>query len=87
MNVVDCCTVAPFGFGPSVAAVLSSPPSAPSGRPAGANNPRGDVVKWLNTEVCKTSIHRFESDRRLQSSTNWGPGHTPEAPDFYLWAG
>jgi hypothetical protein len=26
----------------------------------------GDVVKWLNTEVCKTSIHRFESGRRLQ---------------------
>ena len=29
--------------------------------------PRGDVVKWFNTEVCKTSIHRFESGRRLQS--------------------
>jgi hypothetical protein len=29
----------------------------------------GDVVKWFNTEVCKTSIHRFESGRRL---------HTPE---------
>jgi hypothetical protein len=26
---------------------------------------RGDVVKWLNTEVCKTSIQRFESARRL----------------------
>ena len=25
----------------------------------------GDVVKWLNTEVCKTSIQRFESARRL----------------------
>jgi hypothetical protein len=23
-------------------------------------------VKWFNTEVCKTSIHRFESGRRLQ---------------------
>ena len=23
-------------------------------------------MKWLNTEVCKTSIHRFESGRRLQ---------------------
>ena len=43
---------------------------------AGGSGPRGDVVKWLNTEVCKTSIHRFESDRRLQPSTNWGPGHT-----------
>ena len=27
----------------------------------------GDVVKWLNTEVCKTSIHRFESGRRLHT--------------------
>ena len=25
----------------------------------------GDVVKWFNTAVCKTSIHRFESGRRL----------------------
>ncbi len=32
---------------------------------------RGDVVKWLNTEVCKTSIQRFESARRLHIlSTN-----------------
>jgi hypothetical protein len=23
------------------------------------------VVKWFNTEVCKTSIQRFESARRL----------------------
>ena len=23
------------------------------------------MVKWFNTEVCKTSIHRFESGRRL----------------------
>ena len=30
--------------------------------------PRGDVVKWFNTEVCKTSIHRFESGRRLHPS-------------------
>lgn len=22
-------------------------------------------MKWFNTEVCKTSIHRFESGRRL----------------------
>src|SRR5215208_6474125 len=29
---------------------------------------QGDVVKWFNTEVCKTSIHRFESGRRLQLS-------------------
>jgi hypothetical protein len=27
----------------------------------------GDVVKWFNTEVCKTSIHRFESGRRLHA--------------------
>jgi hypothetical protein len=25
------------------------------------------VVKWFNTEVCKTSIHRFESGRRLHA--------------------
>jgi hypothetical protein len=25
----------------------------------------GDVVKWFNTAVCKTAIHRFESGRRL----------------------
>ena len=24
-------------------------------------------MKWLNTEVCKTSIHRFESGRRLHT--------------------
>ena len=37
---------------------------------------RGDVVKWLNTEVCKTSIQRFESARRLHTpaheSTEYG---------------
>ena len=32
----------------------------------------GDVVKWLNTEVCKTSIHRFESGRRLHRSAGRG---------------
>ena len=32
--------------------------------------PRGDVVKWFNTEVCKTSIQRFESARRLHSLPN-----------------
>ena len=58
--------------------------------PRGAANPSagrerdrrhsGDVVKWLNTEVCKTSIHRFESDRRLQSSTNWGSRQTAWGP-------
>ena len=25
----------------------------------------GDVAKWLKAWVCKTYIHRFESDRRL----------------------
>jgi hypothetical protein len=56
--------------------------------------PRGDVVKWLNTEVCKTSIHRFESDRRLHRLTHeMGPpgpifhvrlpgvGHSPRSQD------
>ena len=27
----------------------------------------GDVPKWLKGEVCKTFIHRFESDRRLKN--------------------
>ena len=27
---------------------------------------RGDVAKWTKAEVCKTSIRRFESARRLQ---------------------
>ncbi len=27
---------------------------------------RGDVAKWSKAEVCKTSIRRFESARRLQ---------------------
>jgi hypothetical protein len=33
--------------------------------PSGTLSADGDVVKWFNTEVCKTSIHRFESGRRL----------------------
>src|SRR4029078_9894078 len=39
------------------------PPAA-----SGSLVPAGDVVKWFNTEVCKTSIHRFESGRRLHHS-------------------
>ena len=27
---------------------------------------QGDVAKWSKAEVCKTSIRRFESARRLQ---------------------
>jgi uncharacterized membrane protein YphA (DoxX/SURF4 family) len=30
----------------------------------------GDVPKWLKGEVCKTFIHRFESDRRLKKLFN-----------------
>ena len=45
----------------------SNPRGAASFRSRPAGEPHsGDVVKWLNTEVCKTSIHRFESGRRLQ---------------------
>jgi hypothetical protein len=33
----------------------------------------GDVVKWFNTEVCKTSIHRFESGRRLHPQARTSP--------------
>ena len=46
-----------------------------------ASAPLGDVVKWLNTEVCKTSIQRFESARRLHHpSTAAGVGLDPQ-PD------
>ena len=55
-------------------------------------DPRGDVVKWFNTEVCKTSIHRFESGRRLQfpplrnrrrcrASNAHDDSHRPHGPD------
>ena len=40
------------------------PPSAPTGVPQNLN--WGDVAKWTKAEVCKTSIRRFESARRLQ---------------------
>ena len=29
----------------------------------------GDVAKWFKAEVCKTSIRRFESARRLHIAT------------------
>src|SRR6266576_2313352 len=41
--------------------------------PAGSARIRGDVVKWFNTEVCKTSIHRFESGRRLHNLSTKQP--------------
>ena len=31
---------------------------------------RGGVAKWSKAEVCKTSIHRFKSDRRLFGKAN-----------------
>jgi hypothetical protein len=43
-------------------------PATPAAVAESAGLPRGDVVKWLNTEVCKTSIQRFESARRLHLS-------------------
>ena len=33
--------------------------------PGGTGHIRGDVAKWTKAEVCKTSIRRFESARRL----------------------
>ena len=33
--------------------------------PGGTGHKRGDVAKWTKAEVCKTSIRRFESARRL----------------------
>jgi hypothetical protein len=44
--------------------------------PRGAAKP-GDVVKWFNTEVCKTSIHRFESGRRLHLHPRRGQPDDP----------
>ena len=32
-------------------------------------NIKGDVAKWLKAGVCKTSIRRFESARRLHIAT------------------
>ncbi len=45
------------------------PPSAPY-QPDGDTSTRGDVAKWTKAEVCKTSIRRFESARRLQTNLN-----------------
>ncbi len=39
--------------------------SRPRHQPGSARH-WGDVAKWTKAEVCKTSIRRFESARRLQ---------------------
>ena len=44
------------------------PPSAPIRRTSYLN--QGDVAKWTKAEVCKTSIRRFESARRLQPQSS-----------------
>jgi hypothetical protein len=61
--VVGQRTLNPLG---EVRILEGQPPPGP-GRTRRGTIPRlrGDVVKWFNTEVCKTSIHRFESGRRL----------------------
>ena len=38
-------------------------------RQRAALTPRGDVAKWSKAGVCKTPIRRFESARRLHSTT------------------
>ena len=38
----------------------------PNGKARQQGQLRGDVAKWTKAEVCKTSIRRFESARRLQ---------------------
>ena len=59
----------------------SNPRGATNSRAHGTiPGPRGDVVKWFNTEVCKTSIHRFESGRRLHSHL---PRCRVAAPSFF----
>jgi hypothetical protein len=51
----------------------SNPRGAASIAPMRGAPRRGDVVKWFNTGVCKTPIHRFESGRRLHNPrTNRG---------------
>ncbi len=45
---------------------------------------QGDVVKWFNTEVCKTSIHRFESGRRLHSLSTKRPAERSAGPPITL---
>src|SRR4029077_8435040 len=51
----------------------SNPRGAASIRRTIGATTSGDVVKWLNTEVCKTSIHRFESGRRLHQLSKKRP--------------
>ena len=58
----------------------SNPRGAASTRPRRGARPSGDVVKWFNTEVCKTSIHRFESGRRLHSTRSRSAGHLISGP-------
>ena len=59
------------------------PPSAPIRRTSYLN--RGDVAKWTKAEVCKTSIRRFESARRLQpQSSSLNSSDFVKFPDVYV---
>ena len=77
---------------PGPAAPSSSGRTADFGSVSRGSNPRGaanltpaarvsripgDVAKWPNAGVCKTSIRRFESGRRLHSDLNRPPGPAP----------
>ena len=44
----------------------------------------GDVAKWSKAEVCKTSIRRFESARRLQYGRGGGMVDTKDLKSFAL---
>ena len=43
-------------------------------RPGASMYGQGDVAKWTKAEVCKTSIRRFESARRLHTLSPPGGG-------------
>ena len=51
--------------GPWAYACVGSNPALGTKQPGLASFDRGDVAKWTKAEVCKTSIRRFESARRL----------------------
>ena len=46
----------------------------PTRLPAASMYGQGDVAKWSKAEVCKTSIRRFESARRLHTLSPLGAG-------------
>ena len=52
--------------GPWAFACVGSNPALGTNSAKLVDQEQGDVAKWTKAEVCKTSIRRFESARRLQ---------------------